>query len=223
MRWVVWLLLLLNALLLAYFNLSAPPAVIPSLSHQPIEPEKIKLLTPQEIEALPMRPVEATEAQPIAPAPVKYGCYEWGSFSIASLPRARNIITKFSLGATVKQQSSQEATRYWVYIPQSKSLQEAQVALNDLNNKGVTESFIVLEPQWRYAISLGVFKDEQLATKLLEELKSKGVTSAVKGLRNHEKGQASLLINNVSSDMASEIDRLKPDFPGSELKEVACQ
>ena len=222
MKWVVWLLLLLNVLLLAYFNLSATPASSPSLSHQPIEPEKIKLLTPQEIAALPPRPVEAAEAQPIAPVPVKYGCYEWGSFSIVSLPRARNIITKFSLNATVEQQTSQEATRYWVYIPQSKSLQEAQTVLDDLHGKGVSESFIVMEPQWRYAISLGVFKDEQLAAKLLEELKTKGVSSAVKGLRNHEKGQASLLINNMSSDMASEIDRLKPDFPGSELKEVAC-
>lgn len=223
MKWMVWLLLLLNALLLAYFNLSAAPVSSPSLSHLPIDPEKIKLLTPQEIAALPQRPVEAAEVQPIAPVPVKYGCYEWGSFSIASLPRARNIITKFSLNATVEQQTLQEATRYWVYIPQSKSLQEAQAVLDDLHSKGINESFIVMEPQWRYAISLGVFKDEQLAAKLLEELKTKGVSSAVKGLRNHEKGQASLLINNMSSDMASEIDRLKPDFPGSELKEVACQ
>ena len=81
----------------------------------------------------------------------------------------------------------------------------------------------MFEPQWRYAISLGVFKDEQLAAKLLEDLKKKGVVSAVKGVRNQEQGQTSLLISNMSLDKVVEIDKLKPDFPGSELKQVTCQ
>jgi len=54
-------------------------------------------------------------------------------------------------------------------------------------------------------------------------MKTKGVDSAVKGVRNQEKGRASLLISSMSSDTAAEIDKLKPEFPGSELKQVACQ
>ncbi|MEO8419325.1 MAG: hypothetical protein ABI475_11440 [Methylophilaceae bacterium] len=187
-----------------------------------MQPDKIKLLTPAEIEALPAPP-EAADAQPLAAAPVQYGCYEWGSFSTASLPRARNILAKFSLNSAVKQKTSQEATRWWVYIPRQQSLQTAQAKVEELRKLGVQESFVILELQWRYAISLGVFKDEQLATKLLDELKARGVVSAVKGMRNQESGRASLLIDQMSSVMASEIDKLKPDFPGSELKQVTCQ
>ena len=216
MRLAVWILLVLNVALLAYFNLDKP-APVPQGAHAQLHPEKIKLLTTAEIAKLPKKPAAA-------PAPaIQYSCYEWGSFSTDNLSRAQEALGSFGLSATVQQQNVQEATRYWVYIPRHANLQAAQTALDELHSLGIQDSYIVLEPQWRYAISLGVFKDEQLATKLLEEVRGRGATSAVKGVRNQEKGQASLLISNMSTDMAAELEKLKPSFPGSELKQVTCQ
>lgn len=224
MKLMVWILVLVNALLFAYFNLPIHETKVNVAGHKPIEPEKIRLLTEEEVKAMPKKAADAPEAQVVAAAPPpQFACYEWGSFSAANLPRARNILTKFSVEFTTRQQNTQEATRWWIYIPRQPSLQAVQTKVSELKALGVDEFFVVQEPQWRYAISFGVFKDEQLATKLLEELKAKGVVSAVKGVRNQEKGQASLLINKMSSDVAVEIDRLKPDFPGSELKQVSCQ
>lgn len=227
MKWMVWLLVIMNVLLLAYFNLDKSSAVRAPVIHQPLQPEKLKLLTPQEIEALPRKEAEvkAIEAVALVPdmGPVTTGCYEWGSFSAGNLRRARSILDKYSLGATVKQQTSQESTRYWVYIPRLRTAALAQAKADELRALGVEDIFVVQEPQWHNAISFGVFKDEQLATKLLEELKGKGVISAVKGVRNQEKGQASLFISNMPSDTAAEIEKLKPDFPGSELKQATCQ
>ena len=229
MKWLVWLLVMVNVLLLAYFNLDLSQTPRVEISHQPIMADKIKLLTPEQIKALPLKSSEAEAkniaavAPPIDPTLSQVSCYEWGSFSATSLQRARAILTEYSLDATVKQQSSQEATRYWVYIPRLKSAETAQTKAEELRTLGVEDFFVVQEPQWHNAISLGVFKDEQLAAKLLEELKSKGVVSAVKGVRNQEKGQASLFISNMSSDTAAEIEKLKPEFPGSELKQATCQ
>ncbi|BCM25693.1 SPOR domain-containing protein [Methyloradius palustris] len=226
MKWLLWILLLLNVLMLAYFNLSQTPAVVHSQGTD-LHPEKIILLTQKEMDDMPKQGdmgVEIKPSMPITEAPpVVYSCYEWGSFSPANLPRARNVLTKFSLEATMKQVTSIESVRYWIYVPPLKSPEAAQAKLEELTGLGVQESFIVKEPQWRNAISLGVFKDEQLAAKLLEDLKARGVRSAVKGVRNNEKSQASLLINHVSPEMASEINKLKPDFAGSELKPVSCQ
>lgn len=219
MKLVVLILILVNALLFAYFNLGKPQSTSANVNHEPIQPEKVKLLTPQEIEALPIK----QKQDPQAFQAVESSCYEWGSFSVANLPRAREALAKLSLESTSIEKSPQEAARYWVYIPKSQTLQAAQAKTQQLRRLGVEESFVVFEPQWRYAISLGVFKDEQLAAKLLEDLKGKGVVSAVKGVRNQESGQTSLLINNMSLDMVVEIDKLKPDFPGSELKQVTCQ
>jgi hypothetical protein len=219
MKLVVVILVLINVALLAFFNLDSGKPANTSLSRQPMQPEKVKLLTQAEIEALPKN--ETPEVQDIEQ--VQLGCYEWGSFSSANLPKAMEALARLSLDGAPIQKSPQEAARYWVYLPKSPSLQAAQAKMTELRAKGVEESFVVFEPQWRYAISLGVFKDEQLAAKLLEDLKSKGVGSAVKGVRNQERGQTSLLIDNMSPDMVDEINRLKPDFPGSELKQVTCQ
>ncbi len=226
MKWLLGILVLLNALMFAYFNLSQTPVVALNAGAS-LHPEKIVLLTQSEIDAMPKQGDVGVEIKPSTPIteapPVVYSCYEWGSFSPANLPRARNVLTKFSLEATMKQVTSIESVRYWIYVPPLRSPEAAQAKLEELTGLGVQESFIVKEPQWRNAISLGVFKDEQLAAKLLEDLKARGVRSAVKGVRNNEKSQASLLINHVSPEMASEINKLKPDFAGSELKPVSCQ
>jgi hypothetical protein len=227
MKWIVWLLVTVNVLLLVYFNLGLSQSPRVQINHQPLMVDKIKLLTPEQVEALPKKAVEVKEIAAVTPppdaTPVQVACYEWGSFSVASLQKARDILARYSLDATLKQQSSQEATRYWVYIPRLKSAEAAQAKVDELRALGIEDIFVVQEPQWRNAISLGVFKDEQLAANLLKEVKSEGVVSAVKAVRNQEKGRASLFISNMSSDTAAEIEKLKPDFPGSELKQATCQ
>ncbi|MDP2247213.1 MAG: SPOR domain-containing protein [Nitrosomonadales bacterium] len=220
MKWILWLLLLANGLLLAYFNLPMQSEVDLQITETPLSPEKIKLLSQQEIETLPKRqPVSSLPAEPV----VQFGCYEWGTFSRAKLASARNFLSRFSLDVTATQQTSEESRRYWVYIPSLRNAAAAQSKVEELRALGVEEMYVVQDQQSRNAISLGVFKDEQLATKLLEDLKSKGVVSAVKGVRNQENGRASLYISNMSSELVSEIDKLQPDYPGSELKQVTCQ
>lgn len=218
MKLLVLILVLLNVALFAVFNVSNPQQSTSSANHAPLQPDKIKLLTPEEVEAMPRKEPDQSGFQA-----VNFSCYEWGSFSTANLPKAQDALVRLALQASPVEKTAQEAARYWVYIPQSRSLQAAQAKVQQLRRQGVEESFVVFEPQWRYAISLGVFKDEQLAAKLLEDLKKKGVVSAVKGVRNQEQGQTSLLISNMSLDKVVEIDKLKPDFPGSELKQVTCQ
>jgi len=226
MKWLLWILLLLNALMFGYFNLSQTPEKLNS-EGAALHPEKIILLAQKDVDAMPKQSDIGVEIKPSTPIteapPVVYSCYEWGSFSPANLPRARNVLTKFSLEATMKQVTLIESVRYWIYVPPLKSAEAALAKQTELAQLGVQDTFIVQEPQWRNAISIGVFKDEQLAAKLLEDLKMHGVRSAVKGVRNNEKSQASLIINHVSPEMASEINKLKPDFAGSELKPVSCQ
>ncbi|CAG0989575.1 hypothetical protein MTYP_02210 [Methylophilaceae bacterium] len=221
MKWIFWLLLVGNALLLAYFNLPMQSTVDLQIAQEPLYPEKIKLLTQEEIETLPRRvpEPEVLEAAPV----VSHACYEWGSFSRAKLASARKFLSRYALETTVQQQTSAESTRYWVYIPRLPSAAAAQAKAEELLSLGVEEIFVVQEQQFRNAISLGVFKDEQLAAKLLEELKSKGVDTAIKGVRNQESGRASLYISNMSMDIVAEIEKLNPEYPGSELKQVNCQ
>jgi hypothetical protein len=219
MKWLLWVLLLVNVILLAYFKLVFQPQSEPVPGHPAIDPTRLKIVTAEELAQLPKKGESAT---PAVTTPVA-ACYEWGSFAAADAARARAALDKLGLQATARMQAPQEAVRYWVYIPPQESLEKAQEKVNEIKDLGIDESFIVQEPKWRNAISLGVFKTEASASKYVEELHNRGIRSAIKGPRNHEGGQTGYTINNVLPAQADEIGRLKPDFPGSELKQVNCQ
>jgi len=218
MKWLLSFLLLGNVLLFAYFNLPLRSGVALQVESAPLNPEKIRLLGPEEISALPLHRLPLQ-----APAAGELACYEWGTFSRARLASARSIVNRFALDAVVIQQTAAESTRYWVYVPPLRNAAAAQARAEELKQLGISELYVVQDEQFRNAISLGVFKDEQLATKLLEELKSKGVVSAAKGVRNQENGRASLYISNMSSTLVPELEKLQPEYPGSELKQVTCR
>jgi hypothetical protein len=204
--------------LLAYFNQDRFLPTTPQLKQAEITPEKITVLDQKKIDALPKKAVDA----PSPPPPVANTCIEWGVFSTASLANAQSAIASLSLQATVKEQTSQEAQRFWVYKPPLKTIEEAQAKAEELKALGVEELFVVQEPKWKNAISFGVFEDEKLALKLLQELKAKGVKDAVKALRNQGKGHANLLLNNLTETEVAALRRLNPEFPQTELKEVSC-
>jgi hypothetical protein len=219
MKLLVWLLLLLNVVIFGYFMLNQPRPITIGGAHQAMQADKLRILTEDELAAMPKKPAPVAAV----PASDQTACYEWGSFAAGSIARAKNILDKFSLESVLRKTASQDATRYWVYIPPLADAQKAQAKVDELHGLGISDALIIAEPQWRNAISFGVFKDEKLATKLLEDLRTRGVHSAVKGVRNRDAGQASFQIRNVPQAVAGEIDKLKADFPGSELSKVPCQ
>ena len=139
-----------------------------------------------------------------------------------NLSAAKNVLRRFSLSSIEKKQTSQDAQRFWVYIPPLKSAALAQAKAEELRALAIQDIFIVQEPQWRNAISFGVFQDEKLANNLLAELKSKGVKMVTKSLRNQGKEHVSLLLKDVPLSAADALKNMKAEFPGSELISMSC-
>jgi hypothetical protein len=75
----------------------------------------------------------------------------------------------------------------------------------------------------QFAISLGIFSTEEAAGKYLEQLRAKGVKSAVTGPRTQEIDATLFQIRDSSEAMSAQMAKLKLDFPGSELKAVECR
>ncbi len=223
MRWWVWLLVLLNLGLLTYFNFDkiVPPHVV---QVKEITPEKLKILSQQELEAMPKKEVQP-KPEEAAPASVQVtSCYRWGNFSTTNLPAAQVVLARLGLQAAVRQEKvAQQDRRYWVYYPPLKTTELAKQKAEELKALGVEELFIVQDSQWRNAISFGLFAEEDLASKLLNDLQAKGVKGATKALRNPGKGLSSLLIQNVTTENALELQKIKPEFVGSELVPATCQ
>ena len=223
MKLLVWLLLLLNVGLLIYFNLDliAPK---PALADRSIMPEKLIILSQAELEAMPIKVEPAVvQATPVIALAANSSCYKWGNFTKTNLPAAQVVLVRLGLQSDIKQeQANSEDRRFWVYYPPLKSAQLAEVKASEIRALGIQELFIVQDSQWRNAISFGLFQDEQLASALLSELQTKGVKGATKALRSPGKSLNSLLIKSVNAGAVLELQKIKPEFVGTEIEPTAC-
>ncbi|MGX8883706.1 SPOR domain-containing protein [Methylovorus sp. SPW-M1] len=216
MKWLVSALIVVNVLVWAYFKTQPSGNELPGVAEQSISPERIKLYTEEEAAKLPKK--AAVEAESTTNA-----CYEWAGFTANTVATARAALLKLSISPQEREDKVSDTIRYWVYIPPMKSLQAAQAKIQELQSLGITESAVMQDPLWRNAISLGVFTDEQLANRLLNDLRNRGVRSATKGMRHAEKGLTTLLLGPLSSEVVTEVEKLKPEFAGTEFKQVNCQ
>ncbi len=224
MKLLVWLLVLLNVGLLVYFN-SDVIAPKPAVADRSIQPEKLKILSAKDLEAMPKKETQTAppEAAPVLADGASISCYKWGNFTKTNLPAAQVVLVRLGLQSDVNQEAiAQEDRRFWVYYPPLKSADLAQQKATEIKALGVGELFIVQDSQWRNAISFGLFQDEQLASNLLTELQAKGVKGATKALRSPGKALSSLLVKAVSAQTALELQKIKPEFVGTELAPAAC-
>jgi len=223
MKRFFWLLALFNLALLAYFNLGYILPGKPEIKLAELSPEKIKVLSQDELDSLPKREASAPVVDTPAPAPAPVAtCFEWGVFSDSNIANAQKALDKLSLQASTKEQSSEQPKRFWVYKAPAKTLAEAQKRAAEYKALGIEDLFVVQEEKWKNAISFGIFEDEKLATKLQHELQAKGVKNVEKTLRNQGKSHYSLILANLTENDSAEIKKLKPNFPAAELKEVSC-
>jgi len=222
MKWWVWLLVLANVALFAYFNAAVPKAEI---ANKEISPEKLKILSAKDLETMPKKVVSPPEviAEPTAVAVAAASCYKWGNFTSTNLPSAQVVLVRLGLQAEVNQEPiQQQEKRFWVYYPPLRTAELAQQKAEEIKALGVEELYVVQDSQWRNAISFGLFSDEQLASSLLTSLQEKGVKGATKALRNPGKTHSSLLIKAVTPETALELHKIKPEFVGTELAPAAC-
>ena len=224
MKLLVWLLVLFNVGLLAYFNLDLilPQPVVADRS---IQPEKLKILSAKDLEAMPKKetPLPATEAAVTPVEAPATSCYKWGNFTKTNLPAAQVALARLGLQGEVSQeQGAQEDRRFWVYYPPLKNAELAKQKAAEIKALGVQELIIVQDSQWRHAISFGLFQDEQLAINLLNDLQAKGIKGATKALRSPGKSLSSLLIKAVTAEAALELHKIKPEFIGTDIVPAAC-
>ena len=214
MRLLLWILVLLNVGLLVYFNMDT---LVPKVeaSRQEVNPEKLKLLMDEDF---------ANLAKKEYVAPVAKSCYKWGKFTASNLSAARNVIESLGLEAELVEETTvKQDRRYWVYYPPLATPELAQRKADEIKRLGVDELYIVQDSKWRNAISFGLFSEQPLARALFKELKSKGVRNAVISVRNQGRATSSLIAKNVTSEVAVELYKVRPEFVGTEVRPIPCQ
>jgi len=229
------ILLLANVVFFAWARLIAGggSGADPAPLARQIDPEKLRVVSPEELARLSTpkpaavaaaAPAPAAPAAAAPPAPVPLKCLEWGSFAAADAARAQDALEPLALGDRVTQRKSEETTSWWVFIPpQARAPNPRQAALRkagELKDLGVKDYYVVQDdgPN-RWAVSLGVFRSEEAAQARLTSLHAQGVRSARVGPRESRSPKVWLQVKGVDPALESRLQEIARQIDGSELRE----
>ena len=230
MRTLFLMLVLANVGFFAWARYVSPPdaSADPLPLTRQIEPEKMKVVTPNEVPAPAPAPAPAAAqrtptanaAPPAAPVAVK--CMEWGSFTIADAPRAEKALEPLALGPRLGQRRTEETAGWWVFIPPQGSRAAAIRKAAELKSLSIDEYFIVQEEgPYRWAVSLGIFRNEDAAQARLVTLRTQGVRSAQVAPREMVVPKVWLQVKNVDAPLQARLKDTARTIEGSELRECA--
>jgi hypothetical protein len=212
-RTVVILLVLANLTFFAYRQLDKASGGEAVRLEQQVQPDKIKLLTPQQVAAL----------GPAKTAALADVCAEWGPFGDSERSRALAELEPLALGRLLTQKRVEVTGAYWVYVPPLAGKAEAERRAGDLRNRGAKDAFVVETGPQRLAISLGVFRNEASANAYLAELAKLGVIGARTGARQQPVALTSLVVRDPPAAAVAKLHELAAGYPNVELRIGACE
>lgn len=216
MRLAFWVLLLANLLLLVWgqgFFAANEEGREPERLQRQIDADKLRILREP---APPANPPMAGAAVSVAPACRRI---EWLSAEESAAVRtAAAALAGWEAG---QPQPRSEAPTHWVVIPELASRALAEKKKGELDKLGIKDGEIVEHAtQGPYAVSLGVFRNQQLAEEFLQSLAKKGARSARLIQRTPSPARFAVELRAP----AAELDQKLPDLipPQAQAKLVDC-
>jgi hypothetical protein len=213
MRTLALLLLFANITLFAYTRLDSMSTGEGVRLSQQVKPDKIVLLTPQQVAALGPAKVSAL-------ADV---CVEWGPFSDNDKSRALASLEPLDLAKLISQKKVEVVANYWVFVPPAPNKAAADRRMEELKAQGVKDLLLVDSGPQRLAISLGVFRTEEAAQSRLASLEAQGVKTAQIGPRVQSIAQTALVVRDPPAPAVTRLKELQAAFPATEIKIGTCE
>ena len=212
MKLLVALLILANIGLYAWGELDRMSEIEANRLNKQLAPEKIKLLTPQQVVAL--GPAKASQLANV--------CLEWGAFTDQEKGAVLAALEPLHLGRQMTQRRVENTSAYWVYLPPLPSKAAAERRVAELRALGLKDFFILNDGALRNAISLGVFKTEDSANKFLDALRTQGVSNAKAGARTQTMQQTVIVLRDPQPSQTQQIQSLRAEFTGSDVQIGPC-
>ena len=212
MRTIVLLLLLANLTLFAYTQLDRAGSGESARLAEQVQPDRIRLLTPQQVATL----------GPAKVAALPDVCLEWGPFSDAERTRALAELEPSGLGRLLTQKRVENSTAFWAFLPRSANKAAIDRRVAALAAGGISDVAVVDTGAQRYTISLGVFRTEEAARARVADLARQGVADAQAGPRQQTLVQTLLVIRDPEAPVVARVRALQPAYPGTDVRIGAC-
>lgn len=212
MRIVVILLLLANLALFALTRLDSPAGGEPQRLNDQVQPDKIKLLTPQQVAAL----------GPAKVAALSDVCVEWGPMSESERARAMGELAPLALGALVTSRRV-ETGGYSVMLGGFPTQAAAERRVAELRARGVNDVSAVDAGKGQYFVSLGIFRTEGSANGRADALALQGITGARVTPRATGVQQSVLVFRDPPQPAVAKLRELAPSYSGTEIRVGGCE
>ena len=212
MRTALLLLLIANVVLFGYARLDrAAQSEAGRLSAQ-IQPERIRVLSSQQVAALGPGKVAALPDV----------CAEWGPFADADRVRAQADIEPLQLGRLVTQRPVVGDPMWWVNTGPVPSRSAADKRAAELRLLAIDDLSVVDAGKGQFTVSLGMFRTEAAANARVEALATRGVAGTRVEPRQTGATQAMLIVRDPPQAALARLRELQPQYPGSDVKVGAC-
>ena len=212
MRTLFFLLLFANLTLFAYTRLdSVGSGEAVRLSEQ-VNPDKVRILTPQEVAALGPEKTSALSSV----------CAEWGPFAENERVRAQADLEPFAPGKLLQARRVEAGGGFWAFVP-AASRAAAERRASDLKTAGVREAAVVEMPPQRFAVSLGTFRTSEAAQAALSDLARQGVADGQTGPKPAGIAMAALVVRDPNAQVIARLKELQPAYPGTEIRIGGCE
>jgi hypothetical protein len=224
MRLALIALVIVNAALAVWIGLDAARARerAQTLAALVGEASQIRIVT--DLRAMSDPVPEAAVAPEVASAPAastRRECLRWGPFAADELARARDAAEAIVGAGRAVTITTPATTTWWVYVPPTRTRDAAERKLIELRRLGVRDTFLVTDPpEYRYAISLGLFRTEEAARRFLDAQKNRGVRSARAGERTLQVKLSALVLPAAAP--RAKLETVAASFAGTTLEPADC-
>ncbi len=233
MKLAFLLLVLVNVALLAWqngvFGHFAESGREPERIARQVEPERIRVLSEREVQVLRERAAAQSRAaaQPAPSAPaagagidlsVAQACVEFGDFIGSDLSRAETALLRLGLGSRQSARSVEAPGWYLVYLPPFKTRAEVDRAVADLKKDGVKDLLVLTDGPLRFGVSLGSFRDPELAKAHVASLTKLGVKSARVSDKPTAVSATRLQMRELDAETAQQLAAIAKEFPSQSVR-----
>lgn len=213
MRLAFWILLLGNLLLFLWGqgHFAAKNAGRePERLQRQVDPDKLRIV-----------PAGSAHAARAAAEVARPACKRIEWLAAAELAAVREAVAALPGWKAGQETPRKEASTHWVMIPELSSRALAERKKGELDKLGIKDGEIVEDAaQGPYAVSLGVFRSQQLAEEFFQTLTKKGVRSARLVQRSQPPEKFAIELHAPSDELNRRLPELIP--PQAQVRLVEC-
>jgi hypothetical protein len=149
-------------------------------------------------------------------------CVEWRNLTPPEFTRVRELLKHMTSERVMSFSEVPLNMRRWVIFPPLPSRAAAQAKLAELAAAGVADTYVVKDGVWINGLSLGLYANDEAATRRVRELEQKGVLGTRTETLPKQGTGYYFVVKSEDSDALKNLDGARLAYPNSTLTRVAC-